>query len=404
MQRREFLTMLSVGATGTFIPWHGAQAKIAPLQSYLRTNWSRDPYSFGAYSYVAKGALQSDRITLGAPIQNRIYFAGEAVHPKQNSTVHAAYESGVSAAHKVRRSNIERIAIIGAGISGLAAAKILSDNAKSVTVFEARSRIGGRIWTDNSLGVPLDIGASWIHGTRRNPLTNLARQTNTQTIVTDDSFIIRGKGGRNIKEENAPDWLENVVSIQHDAGADSSEINLDAYFAQDEFGGPDVILPTGYESILSVFRGNYTIKNSEKVTMVSHNENGVEITSSNGKATFDAVIVTLPLGVLKKGVVTFKPALPEAKQQAIERLGMGTLDKLYLVFNEPFWDKDITWILTPENGLPRGHFNQWLNLYKYLNLPIILAFNGGPPAIELSDMPDEVIVERALTSLIKSYS
>ncbi len=409
MKRRELLAMLSMGVTGgvtgAFTPWQGAQAGTASLQGYLRTNWSRDPFSFGAYSYVAKGGRQRDRVTLGATLHRRVFFAGEAVHPKQNSTVHAAYESGIRAAHKVRRSRVARIAIIGAGISGLAAAKALADDGKSVTVFEARNRIGGRIWTDNSLGIPLDMGASWIHGTRDNPLTKLARKAHAQTLATGESYIIRGAGGRLIKQENAPNWLENVVSIQHDAGADTSEINLRAYMAQDEYeyDGNEVIFPAGYESILGVFQGDYTIRKSEKVTMVSYSASSVEITSTNGVAGFDAVILTLPLGVLKKGAVIFRPALPMAKRQAIERLGMGTLDKLYLVFDKPFWDEKITWIITPENGLPRGHFNQWLNLYKYLDRPIILAFNGGPPALELSGMSDKDIVERALTSLRNSY-
>ncbi len=404
MKRRDLIKMISLGAAGSFIPWRGAQAGGAPLLGYLRTNWSRDPFSFGAYSYVAKGASQRDRVTLGEPIQKRVYFAGESVHPTQSSTVHAAYESGISTAKEIKPSDATRIAIVGAGIAGLAAAKMLSDDGKSVIVFEARERIGGRVWSDNSLGVPLDMGASWIHGVRNNPLTKLAREADAQTIVTDESYVIRGAGGRLIMDEDAPDWLENVVLIQHDAGADISELNFDAYMDEDEYPGEDVIFPAGYESILSPLAGNYTIRKSEEVVAVSYDAGGVKVASNKGTASFDAVIVTLPLGVLKKGMVGFNPPLPEAKQQAIERLGMGTLDKLYLVFEEPFWDRDVTWIVTPENGFPRGQFNQWLNLYKYLDRPIILAFNGGPPALELSGLSDQDIVERAVATLKSSYS
>lgn len=63
-----------------------------------------------------------------------------------------------------------QIIIIGAGISGLAAAKTLKENGLTVTVLEGRDRIGGRVWTDRSIpGESLDMGASWIHGVDGNP-------------------------------------------------------------------------------------------------------------------------------------------------------------------------------------------------------------------------------------------
>ena len=56
----------------------------------------------------------------------------------------------------------------------------------------------------------------------------------------------------------------------------------------------------------------------------------------------DRVIVTVPLGVLKAGTIAFDPPLPEEKQQAIERLGFGLLDKVVLKFDQPFWpDNDV---------------------------------------------------------------
>ena len=57
--------------------------------------------------------------------------------------------------------------VIGAGASGLAAARRLHDAGVRVTVLEARDRLGGRIWTDRSLGLPLDLGAAWIEGDKR---------------------------------------------------------------------------------------------------------------------------------------------------------------------------------------------------------------------------------------------
>ena len=54
--------------------------------------------------------------------------------------------------------------VVGAGVSGLAAARLLAKAGQRVMVVEARDRVGGRVWTDRSDGAITDRGASWIHG------------------------------------------------------------------------------------------------------------------------------------------------------------------------------------------------------------------------------------------------
>src|SRR3981081_2747480 len=65
----------------------------------------------------------------------------------------------------------EHVVVVGAGMAGLVAARLLNDSGFAVTVLEARDRLGGRTWTDCSLGAPLDLGGSWVHGVEGNPLT-----------------------------------------------------------------------------------------------------------------------------------------------------------------------------------------------------------------------------------------
>lgn len=57
----------------------------------------------------------------------------------------------------------QRVAIVGAGFAGLIAARELEAAGVSVTVYEARDRIGGRAWTDERLGLSLEMGATWVH-------------------------------------------------------------------------------------------------------------------------------------------------------------------------------------------------------------------------------------------------
>jgi phytoene dehydrogenase-like protein len=69
-------------------------------------------------------------------------------------------------------------------MAGLAAARSLADAGWPVRLIEARDRIGGRVHTSRDWGTPLEMGASWIHGTTGNPLVELAQKARVQTVPT----------------------------------------------------------------------------------------------------------------------------------------------------------------------------------------------------------------------------
>ena len=79
-----------------------------------------------------------------------------------------------------------QIIVVGAGIAGLGAAKELHDSGYEVTVLEASERIGGRIYTDRSLGFPVERGANWIHSNKldSNRLMGLKDQLDIETHIT----------------------------------------------------------------------------------------------------------------------------------------------------------------------------------------------------------------------------
>src|SRR6188508_3305427 len=71
--------------------------------------------------------------------------------------------------------------VVGAGISGLTAARLLAKAGRSVVVLEARDRVGGRVHTDRSDGLVTDLGASWIHGITDSPVAAAAEAFGMRT-------------------------------------------------------------------------------------------------------------------------------------------------------------------------------------------------------------------------------
>ena len=65
------------------------------------SRWAADPWAQGAYSFLGLGATPDDRVVLGHPVQNTLFFAGEATHRDDPSSVHGAWWSGLRAAKEV---------------------------------------------------------------------------------------------------------------------------------------------------------------------------------------------------------------------------------------------------------------------------------------------------------------
>ena len=76
------------------------------------------------------------------------------------------------------------VIVIGSGMAGMTSAELLLNNGYSVTILEANDRIGGRTYTNNNIFsyngqfVPIDVGASWIHGDQNQPLIYLKNKGN----------------------------------------------------------------------------------------------------------------------------------------------------------------------------------------------------------------------------------
>jgi phytoene dehydrogenase-like protein len=78
-----------------------------------------------------------------------------------------------------------QVIVIGDGTAGVTASHDLTINGAEVVVLEARDRIGGRVHTDSTWGVPVEMGAAWVHALKTIPLVPLAQQAQLKLIPSD---------------------------------------------------------------------------------------------------------------------------------------------------------------------------------------------------------------------------
>ncbi len=131
--------------------------------------------------------------------------------------------------------------------------------------------------------------------------------------------------------------LKNIVAIEVEGelGNKIEELSLKYFDSQQEFSGPDHLVPPGqikiYESLVKDIKLVY----NAEVLNITQLANKVTLTTKDGKSyNTEYVVVTVPLGYLKKNILKFSPKLSTKKQNAIGRLGMGVYEKVIIEFTE----------------------------------------------------------------------
>lgn len=328
-----------------------------------------------------------------------------------------------------------RVLVIGAGAAGIAAARQLAEAGVPVEILEARDRIGGRVHTTASWpDLPVDIGASWIHGHQGNPVTEWAAGAGARTVSTSyDSgavYVASALRAAGVRAHDADRWeayaaralraaatresdrsIDDAIRalpefarlsaseradlafylsgrFESEWGADVAAISAWTVEDGEEFEGEDRLFPGGFSAVLAHAARGIPITFGAPVRRLRVDGPSVRVTTETGERTAEAVVVTVSLGVLQSGTMTIEPGWSASGARALDRLAMGVLSKTFVRFDSAFWPADIDW---HEYLGPRaGHWAEWVSFAK-VGVPVILGFNSGSGGRRVEAASPEVV-------------
>jgi N1-acetylpolyamine oxidase len=313
------------------------------------------------------------------------------------------------------------------------------------------------------------FGAMWtLIGSLHKMATNVSSEKAYQTSMLD--AITRDEAFKSAFDDAPKEYHQTLRALPQvveamEAGPlykQSAEHSADhpgmglLEFAIDDFDGEQAFLCDGYTAVVEevgkeVIKNGY-VKLGVKVQSIKWDTEQIVISTSDGQYTADRVVCTLPLGVLQSHlrpespssdlVPLFVPELPSEQMEAITSLGFGTLDKIFMVYNHPWWIEDpYKSILTKglvdlpmlegeENSVGKDESTEFhsmlgftdelpglaigpdgaklgvraisvVNLHALTSFPVLSAFVSCANAVHVESLSDEaakMIVHRSLTS------
>ncbi|MDQ6434059.1 NAD(P)/FAD-dependent oxidoreductase [Mesorhizobium sp. LHD-90] len=252
------------------------------------------------------------------------------------------------------------VVIVGAGSSGLAAAKILRAAGLTFRVFEAMGRIGGRAFTSTEhFGIPFDIGCAWLHAADRNPYFPEA-EAGGWTLHHHDMNVDHLYFGKHKASESdeadmkladqqlatlmelwagTDDRVSSLLASGHapraaatfagpmDFGKDFDEISIEDFRAAADLD-PNYYSFEGFGALVARFGADVPVELATPVRKILWDVPGIACVTDRGTIRAKAVIVTASPAALAFEEIEFRPELPAAHTQAFFDLPMGMLTKL----------------------------------------------------------------------------
>lgn len=329
------------------------------------------------------------------------------------------------------------VVIVGAGATGLLAAKRLAEKKYSVAVVEARDRVGGRIHTIHTgFSHSVEAGAEFIHG--HQPLTeSLVRESNASlsqlsgnwyefrngAVQENDFFDKEWQVFNHALEELTTDMDMAAFLNKHFAGErhkglrekvtdfvqgyDAADIHqVSALSLRDEWAETDdehqYRINEGYGSLIHYLEEKFkksggVILTSSPVAQIQWSRGHGKVITGNGDILeAEKIVITVPLGVLQRGSIEFSPPLP-AHQNAFREIGYGGVIKFFFQFDEPFWEgrerplRNAAFIIS-DAAIPTW----WTQLP--VKASVLTGWFGGPGTFSVNH-DNEALLQTAVDSL-----